>query len=116
MSRPNPKRHRVREDGTNIYQSNHLGDVVDVGIDLIKRCFYGIREDGTRVEVEIGKGNNSRQKVMLYNMNYDFETNTWRFKYHLKVKKGFSGKEGFKTAIEAWLCREELIASGIAER
>ncbi|MBW4559566.1 MAG: hypothetical protein KME32_00145 [Mojavia pulchra JT2-VF2] len=116
MSKPNPNFHTVKQDGTINLHSNHLGDVLDVGIDLAKRRFYGVKLDGFRIEDDGDCGNDIAQPVMLYNMNYHFETNTWRFKYHLRGKKEADGKEGFKTAREAWLYREALIAGGIAER
>lgn len=116
MPKPGTNFHTVNKNGTIILHSNHLGDVVEVHIDLEKRKFYGIKLDGSRIEDDGDCGNDFAQPVMLYNMNYHFKTDTWRVKYHIKDEKKDAVQEGFKTAREAWLYREVLIADGIAER
>ena len=116
MSTPGPKNHTIDEDGTIILHSNHLGEVVEVHINKERRRFYGIKKDGSIIEDDSDCGNDFAQPVMLYNIHYYNETDTWVVGYKLKGKVGNQWKDGFKTAREAWLYREVLIAGDIAER
>lgn len=119
MSSINPKDHKVTETGVIILQSNHLGDVVEVHINKEKRLFYGIREDGTVIEDDKDCGNDFVQTVMLYKIKYFFERelkDTWEVGYRIKGKSEDTWMGGFKTAREAWLYREALIAADVAER
>ncbi|BAZ32436.1 hypothetical protein NIES4074_49410 [Cylindrospermum sp. NIES-4074] len=119
MSSINPKHHTVTADGVIILHSNHLGDVVEVHINKEKRRFYGIREDGTLIEDDKDFGNDFAQRVMLYKICYFFEyepKNSWAVGYRIKGKSEDTWMGGFKTAREAWLYREALIAGDVAER
>lgn len=116
MPKHNRDDHTVKEDGTIILHSNHLGDVIEVGIDKVKRRFYGIREDKTIVEDTADCGNDFAQRVMLYRIYYSFANDCWGLGYRVKGQKKNNWLEGFKTAREAWLYREALIAGGIAKR
>ena len=53
---------------------------------------------------------------MLYKVWYSFENDNWVVAYRAKDTKENKYKDGFKTAREAWLYREALIAGGIAEK
>ncbi|BCL39682.1 hypothetical protein [Nostoc sp. MS1] len=53
---------------------------------------------------------------MLYKIYYSFETDSWGVGYRLKHSNENKWSDGFTTAREAWLYREALIASGIAEK
>ena len=116
MATHNPKFHTIDADGTIILHSNHLGEVVKVNIDKERRRFYGITKDGERVEHDGDCGNNFAQPVMLYKVWYRFENDTWVVAYRAKGTKENKQIDGFKTAREAWLYREALIAGGISER
>ncbi|MEH2375468.1 hypothetical protein [Nostoc sp.] len=72
MSKPNCNFHTAKKNGTIILDSNHLGDVVEVHIDKVKRRFYGIREDGIVIEDSGDYGNDFKQPVMLYKIYYSF--------------------------------------------
>ena len=98
------------------YTKHHLGEVVEVHIDKEKRRFCGITKDGKRVEHDSDCGNDFAQPVMLYKVWYRFENDTWVVAYRTQDTKEKKYKDGFKTAREAWLYREALIAGGIAER
>jgi hypothetical protein len=118
MPNHNPKHHTIKGDKI-IFHSNHLGDVIEVGIDKIKCRFYGIREDGTKVEDTKHYGNKVAQRVMLYKIFYEFEgdnQDTWTVGYRLKDKNENIWKSGFKTAREAWLYREALISANVADK
>ncbi|MEH2323740.1 MAG: hypothetical protein V7K32_09230 [Nostoc sp.] len=116
MSKPNPNFHTVNKNGTIILHSNHLGDVVEVHIDKVKRRFYGIREDGTVIEDSADYGNDFKQPVMIYKIYYSFEKDAWGMNYITKDNNEHKWIDGFNTAREAWLYREVLIAEGIAIR
>jgi hypothetical protein len=116
MSKPNPNFHTVKGNGTIILHSNHLGDIVEVHLNKEKRRFYGIREDDTEIGYDHDCGNDFAQPVMLYRIYYSFEKDVWGVGYRIKDKKENNWVDGFKTAREAWLYREALIAGGIAER
>ncbi|WP_066423349.1 hypothetical protein [Anabaena sp. 4-3] len=114
MSTHNPKHHSI-VDGNIIFHSKHLGDVVEVHIDKAKRRFYGIKPDGiTVVEHDGDCGSDFAQPVMLYKIYYCFENDTWGVGYRVNNKKQW--RDGFKTAREAWLYREVLIAAGQATK
>ncbi len=118
MSKHNPKNHLIKE-GIIILQSNHLGEVVEVHIDKNKKRFYGIKKDGSKVEDNSHCGNDKRQRVMLYKIKYFFTRepkDTWEVGYRIKGQRESLYQGGFQTAKEAWLYREELITTGIAER
>lgn len=72
MSKLNPNYHTIKGDLI-ILHSNHLGNVIEVGIDKTNRRFYGIREDGTKIEDIQDFGNKFAQRVMLYKIFYEFE-------------------------------------------
>ncbi|MGM3309453.1 hypothetical protein ACSQ6I_26320 [Anabaena sp. WFMT] len=120
MSSINPKHHTVTEAGVIILHSNHLGDIVEVHINKEKRRFYGILEDNkTEIEDDKDCGNDFAQPVMLYKIKYFFERepkDTWEVGYRIKGKSEDTWMKGFKTAREAWLYREALIAANVAER
>ena len=116
MSTHNPKFHTIDSDGIIILKSKHLGEVVEVYIDKEKRQFYGIKKDGERIYHNSDCGNDFAQPVMLYKIWYRFENDTWVAVYQLKATKEDKQMDGFKTAREAWLYREVLISSGIAEK
>lgn len=119
MSSINPKNHSVTKAGVIILHSNHLGDIVEVDINKEKRRFYGIKEDETVIEDDNDCGNDFAQRVMLYKIKYFFERepkDTWEVGYRIKGKSEDTWMKGFKTAREAWLYREALIAADIAER
>lgn len=50
MATHNPKFHTIDSDGTIIFGSKHLDEVVEVHINKVKRRFYGIKKDGTVIE------------------------------------------------------------------
>ncbi|PHM09461.1 hypothetical protein [Nostoc sp. 'Peltigera malacea cyanobiont' DB3992] len=117
MARHNPKEHIFdKEDGTLLLQSNHLGQIVEVNIDKEKRRFYGIKKDGTVIEDSRDCGNDFVQPRILYNIFYQFDNDTWGVVYRIKNEEERKWMVGFKTAREAWLYREALIAGGKAER
>jgi len=116
MSTHNPKEHIIDSDGTIILQSKHLEKVVEVHIDQEKRRFYGIKKDGSRIEDDGDCGTDFAQPVMLYKVYYCFENDTWGMGYRLESTKEHKWPNGFKTAREAWLYREALIAGGIAKK
>ncbi|BAY97727.1 hypothetical protein NIES37_16710 [Tolypothrix tenuis PCC 7101] len=111
-----PKSHTIDSDGNIILKSKHLGDVIEVNIDKVKRRFYGIKLDGTRIEDDGDCGGDFAQPVMLYKVYYCFANDTWGIGYRTKDKNEKKWRDGFKTAREAWLYREALIAGGIAKR
>lgn len=111
-----PKFHTVDPDGTIILHSKHLLEVVEVHINREKRRFYGIKKDGSIIEDDSDCGNDFAQPVMLYKIYYSFKKDTWGVGYRIKNKKESNWIDGFKTAREAWLYREALIAGDIAER
>jgi len=115
MPTHNPKFHTI-ENEIIILQSKHLGKIVEVHINKEKRRFYGIREDGTEIEHDRDCGSDFAQPVMLYKIYYSFEKDTWGVGYRIKDRNVNEWKDGFKTAREAWLYREALIAAGIAKR
>lgn len=116
MSKHNRNSHTVKKNGIIILHSNHLGDILEVNINKEKRRFYGIREDGSLIEHDSDCGNDFAQTVMLYKIYYCFENDTWGVGYRIKDTKEKKWMDGFKTAREAWLYREALIADGIAKR
>ncbi|ACC84357.1 hypothetical protein [Nostoc punctiforme] len=116
MSTHNPKHHTIDLDGTIILHSKHLEKIVEVHINKEKRRFYGIKKDGSVIEDDGDCGNDFAQPVMLYKIFYCFENDTWGVGYRIKNKKVSKWIDGFKTAREAWLYREALIAGDIAER
>lgn len=116
MATHNPKFHTIDSDGTIILRSKHLDEVVEVHINKVKRRFYGIKKDGTVIEDDSDCGTDFAQPVMLYKVYYCFENDTWGVGYRIKSNKQKKWIDGFKTAREAWLYREALIAGGIAER
>jgi hypothetical protein len=116
MATHNPKSYRVEQDGTIILQSKHLGEIVEVHLDKEKRRFYGIRQDRTVIEHDGDCGSDFAQPVMLYKIYYSFETDSWGVGYRLKNSNENKWKPGFTTAREAWLYREALITSGVAEK
>ncbi len=115
MPTQNSKFHTIK-DGVITLHSKHLGDVVEVHVNKDKRRFYGIREDGTKIEYGRDYGNDFAQPVMLYKIFYCFKNDTWKMGYQTKDTKETKWMSGFKTAREAWLYRETLIANGIAQR
>lgn len=115
MATHNPKFHTIKGNRI-ILHSNHLGDVVEVHINKEKGRFYGIREDGSEIEYDGDCGNDFKQPVMLYKIFYSFENDNWVMGYRTKDNKENNWLDGFRTAKEAWLYRETLIADGVAQR
>lgn len=60
--------------------------------------------------------NDFAQPVMLYKVWYSFKDDTWVVQYRTKDTREHKWSHGLKTAREAWLYREALIAGGVAER
>ncbi|OYE01042.1 hypothetical protein [Nostoc sp. 'Peltigera membranacea cyanobiont' 232] len=116
MATHNPKFYTIDTDGNIILHSKHVNEIVDVHINKEKRRFSGVKKDGDLIEYDCDFGSDFAQPVMLYKIYYCFKNDTWGVGYRIKGSKEKKWLDGFKTAREAWLYRQVLIAGGFAEK